>query len=118
MLLLYVQHRPSPGTPEAAAATGGLMAYRDELAAQGVLVASDPLAPPRSATTLRERDGRLVMTDGPFAETREWLGGYFIVDCADLDDALRLAALCPTAATGAVEVRPIIPVPPAAGAAD
>ena len=70
------------------------MAYHGELEAQGVLVASDPLAPPRSATTLRERRGRLVMTDGPFAETREWLGGYFIVRCDDLDEALRLAALC------------------------
>ncbi len=111
MLLLYVEHRPAPGTPEAAAMTNGLMAYRDELAAQGVLVASDPLAPPRSATTLRERDGRLVMTDGPFAETREWLGGYFVVDAADLDEALRLATLCPVVVTGAVEVRPIVPLP-------
>ena len=109
MLLLYVEHRPAPGMPEA---TGGLTAYRDELAAQGVLVASEPLAPPRSATTLRERDGRLVTTDGPFAETWEWLGGCFIVDCADLDEALRLAALCPVVASGAVEVRPIVPLPP------
>jgi hypothetical protein len=111
MLLLYVEDRPPRGTPEAAAVTRALMAYRDELAAQGVLVAADPLAPPRSATTLRERAGRLVTTDGPFAETREWLGGYFIVDCADLDDALRLGALCPVVATGAVEVRPIVPLP-------
>ncbi len=76
-----------------------------------MLVAADPLAPPRSATTLRERCGRLVTTDGPFAETREWLGGYFIVDCADLDAALRLGALCPVVATGAIEVRPIVPLP-------
>ncbi len=102
MLLLYVQDRPPPGA---------LQAYRDELAAQGVLVAADPLAPPRSATTVRERDGRLATTDGPFADTREWLGGCFIVDCADLDGALRLAALCPTVATGAVEVRPVVPLP-------
>jgi hypothetical protein len=117
MLLLYVEDRPPRGTPEAAAVTGALMAYRDELAAQGVLVAAGPLAPPRSATTLRERCGRLVTTDGPFAETREWLGGYFVVDCADLDEALRLGALCPVVATGAVEVRPIVPLPRVAGAA-
>ena len=111
MLLLYVEDRAVPGSAEAAAATGALMAYHGELEAQGVLVASDPLAPPRSATTLRERCGKLVMTDGPFAETREWLGGYFIVRCDDLDEALRLAALCPTCARGAVEVRPIAPIP-------
>jgi len=116
MLLLYVEDRPAPGTPEAQTAIAALGAYHGELEARGVLVAADPLAPPRSATTLRERAGRLVTTDGPFAETREWLGGYFIVDCADLDEALRLAALCPTVATGAVEVRPLIPVPSRAGA--
>jgi hypothetical protein len=118
MLLLYVEDRAVPGSAEAAAATCALMAYHGELEAQGVLVASDPLAPPRSATTLRERSGRLVMTDGPFAETREWLGGYFIVRCDDLDEALRLAALCPTVARGAVEVRPIMPIPRAAGTID
>jgi hypothetical protein len=111
MLLLYVDDRPGPGTPEAAAVTCSLMAYRDELVTQGVLVAADPLAPPGTATTIRERAGRVATTDGPFAETREWLGGYFIVDCADLDDALRLAALCPVVATGAVEVRPIVSLP-------
>jgi len=116
MLLLYVEDRPAPGTPEAQAAIAALGAYHGELEARGVLVAADPLAPPRSATTLRERAGRLVTTDGPFAETREWLGGYFIVDCADLDEALRLAALCPAVATGAVEVRPLIPVPHRDGA--
>jgi len=57
-----------------------------------------------------------VTIDGPFAETREWLGGYFIVRCDDLDEALRLAALCPTVARGAVEVRPIVPIPRPAGA--
>jgi hypothetical protein len=111
MLLLYVEDRPAPGTREAAAARAAMVAYRDELIARGLLVASDPLAPPRSATTLRERGGRLTTTDGPFAETREWLGGYVIVDCADLDEAMRLAALCPTVATGAVEVRPLMAVP-------
>jgi hypothetical protein len=116
MLLLYVEDRPAPGTPEAQAAIAALAAYREELEARGALVAADPLAPPRSATTLRERGGRLVTTDGPFAETREWLGGYFILDCDYLDEALRLGALCPTVATGAVEVRPIIPVPGRSGA--
>jgi hypothetical protein len=110
MLLLYVEDRPAPGTPESQAAIAALGAYREELDARGALVAAGPLAPPRSATTLRERGGRLVTTDGPFAETREWLGGYFIVDCDDLDEALELAAKCPTARNGSVEVRPIMEV--------
>src|SRR3954468_18780796 len=86
MLLLYVEDRPAPGTPEAAGTGAAMLAYREELRARGVLGASDPLAPPRSATTLRERSGRLTTTDGPFADTREWLGGYVVVDCADLDE--------------------------------
>ena len=116
MLLHYVEHRPTAGTPEAQAATAALGAYHDELEARGALVAADPLAPPRSATTLREREGRMTTTDGPFAETRAWLGGCVVVDCADLDETLRLAALSPAIATGAVEVRPIIATPSRQGA--
>src|SRR4029078_3028145 len=102
MLLLYVEDRPAPGTPEAQDAIAALGAYhgerqargvllaaealgssRDGLEARGVLVAPDPLAPPRSATTLRERAVRLVTTDGPFAETREWLPGALVVRLCD-----------------------------------
>lgn len=111
MLLLYVEDRPEPGSPVAAASLAAMMAFRDELVARGVYRGSDPLAPPASATTLRERGGRLATTDGPFAETREWLGGYFLVECTDLDEALRLGALCPVVLHGAVEVRPVVAVP-------
>jgi len=63
---------------------------------------------PDTAVSVRVRHGKTLTTDGPFAETTEWLGGYFIVDCPSVEGALELAALCPTAHTGTVEVRQII----------
>jgi hypothetical protein len=111
MLLLYVDDdRPEPGTPEAAAAFEAISAFHRECRDRGVLVASDPLREPDTATTVRVRDGRTLRTDGPFSETKEWLGGYFVLDCRDLDEALEMALRCPTAHTGSVEVRPIIDV--------
>jgi hypothetical protein len=74
----------------------------------GVLVSGDALQPPSTATTLRVRNGKTEMMDGPFAETKEQLGGYFIFDCANLDDAIRYAAMIPGASIGAVEVRPLL----------
>jgi hypothetical protein len=111
MLLLYVSERPEPGTLEAAEAFGAIRAFHQKCADRGVLVASDPLEPPASATTVRVSDGRTIATDGPFVETKEWLGGYFIVDCASREEALELAARCPTARDGTVEVRPIVERP-------
>ncbi|MFL5825205.1 MAG: YciI family protein, partial [Thermoleophilaceae bacterium] len=75
---------------------------------RGVLIASDPLQPPDTATTVHTEDGELLTTDGPFAETTEWLGGFFMLDCDDLDEALELARLCPVARYGKVEVRPLL----------
>jgi hypothetical protein len=112
MLLLYVTDRPQPGTPEAAQAFPAIKAFNEECRERGVLLAADPLQDPDTATTVRVRDSRTVQTDGPFAETKEWLGGYFILDCRDLDEALELAARCPTAGTGSVEVRPILEMRP------
>jgi hypothetical protein len=108
MLLLYVSERPEPGTPEAAEAFAAIKAFHEHCRERGVLVASDPLEEPASATTVRVTDGRAITTDGPFVETKEWLGGYFIVDCAGEDEAIALAASCPTARDGTVEVRPIV----------
>jgi hypothetical protein len=82
--------------------------FHGECESRGVLVAADPLEPPSTATTLRERGGRVVRSAGPFAETREWLGGYFLLDCRDEDEALELAELCPTARDGSVEVRALV----------
>jgi hypothetical protein len=72
----------------------------------GVLLSSSGLSPVASATTLRVRAGKTLITDGPFAETHEQLGGYFLLDCKDLDEAIRWAARIPTAEYGSVEVRP------------
>lgn len=107
LLLLYVSDRPRLGTAEAARAFAPLFAFREECRRRGVLVRSDPLDERPTAVTLRKRSGRLLLTDGPFAETTEWLGGYFLLDCRDRDEALELAALCPTARDGSVEVRPV-----------
>lgn len=73
----------------------------------GVLVAADELAQTRDATTVRVREGSTVVSDGPYAEAKEALGGYFLFDCASLDDALDWAARIPAAEHGAVEVRPV-----------
>ena len=65
------------------------------------------LAPTRTATTVRVRDGETIVTDGPFAETKEALGGFYLLECADLDEAAKLAAGIPGAATGSIELRPV-----------
>ena len=82
-------------------------AYTAELRAAGVYVAGAPLQPTHTATTVRARDGRTTTTDGPFAETKEQLGGYYLVEVADLDEALRWAAKIPSAELGSIEVRPL-----------
>jgi hypothetical protein len=81
-----------------------------EASQRGVFRAAEPLAPSSTATTLRLEGGRVLLTDGPFAESKEQLAGYYILDCEDLDEALEWAAKIPTAcqgAPGAVEVRPL-----------
>ena len=75
--------------------------------AAGVLVGGEELGPTSSATTVRVRDGRQLVTDGPYAEVKEALGGYFVLDCPSFDDAVSWAARIPGASHGAVEVRPV-----------
>ena len=82
-----------------------------DLQAKGKYVDAAPLHPTRTATSVRVRDGQRLVTDGPFAETREQLGGYFIVDADDLDDAICIAEKLPMAKRGTVEIRPLIPIP-------
>lgn len=84
------------------------IALADDLRRHGRFVGGDPLLPSETAMTVRVRNGRTVSTDGPFAETREQLGGYYIVDCETLDEACAIAARIPTAREGAIEVRPIM----------
>ena len=78
------------------------------LAREPVTVGGDELEDPDTATTVRVRDGETLTTDGPFAETKEQLGGYYLIDCASLDEALEFAARIPAAERGAVEVRPVV----------
>jgi len=81
-----------------------------EINSAGQYLAAAPLHPTSAATSVRVRDGKRLVTDGPFAETREQLGGYFLIDARDLDEAIAIAARIPMAHRGTVEVRPIIEV--------
>jgi hypothetical protein len=83
------------------------MQYSKDLAAAGCLRGGAALQPIATATTVRVRGGKTATTDGPFAETKEQLGGYYIIDVANLDDAIKWAAKCPGAPTGSIEVRPV-----------
>ncbi len=82
-------------------------AYTEALAKAGALLAGERLRPVSDATSVRVRDGKTEVLDGPFAETREQLGGYYLIDVPDLDAALAWAARCPSASYGTIEVRPI-----------
>ena len=81
--------------------------YREELRQSGHYIVSSPLQPVRTATTIRVRNGKLAITDGPFAETREQLGGFYLIEARDLNDAIRVAAKMPPARLGCIEVRPV-----------
>ena len=91
--------------------------YRDstelthQLKSKGQYLGANPLQPTSTATTIQVRDNKRLITDGPFAETREQLGGYFLVDAKDLDEAIGIAARLPAVHWGAVEIRPIVEIP-------
>jgi hypothetical protein len=86
-------------------------AFNHELHAAGAMVAGDPLESTSAATTVRLREGKALTTDGPFAETKEQLGGYYLIDVPSLDEALEWAAKIPDAQRGSVEVRPVMSIP-------
>jgi hypothetical protein len=83
----------------------------DELAAAGKFIDASPLHPVTTATSVRIRDGRRLVTDGPFAETTEQLGGYYLIDVDNLDEAILIAGRLPPAKKGTVEIRPLLPLP-------
>jgi hypothetical protein len=114
MVLLYgeADAGPIPGTPEFGQMLGEFQSATAAMADAGVLVDSSPLQPPATATTVRVRNGEVQLTDGPFAEIKEQLGGYYILDCDDLDAAVRYAATIPSAKYGSVEVRPLMVMGP------
>ena len=88
------------------------LAYVDAIRASGHLLVTHALRSAQTATTLQVRDGRLSMTDGPFAEAKEQLGGFFLIEAKDLDEAVQIAAKWPSARLGSIEVRPIEEVLP------
>jgi hypothetical protein len=106
---------PAPGTPQFMQMLGEFQATTTAMAEAGILIDSSPLQPPQTATTVRIRDGETQLSDGPFAEIKEQLGGYYILDCEDLDTALRYAAMIPSAKYGSVEVRPVMVMEPLTG---
>src|ERR671936_435730 len=83
----------------------------NDLHAGGKFLAANPLHPTTTATSVRVREGKRLVTDGPFAETREQLGGYFLIDASDLDEAIAIAERIPMARRGTVEVRPVVELP-------
>ncbi len=82
-----------------------------ELNASGHYVAASPLHPIATATSVRVRDGKRMVTDGPFAETREQLGGYYVIEAKDLDEAIGIAERIPPATVGTIEIRPVMEIP-------
>ena len=98
----------TPGTPEFMALIGEYQAATATYKEDGVLMAGEPLQPVATATTVRVRNGKTETMDGPFAETKEQLGGFYIFDCEDLDAAIKYASMIPDAKRGCVEVRPIM----------
>ena len=113
MLLIYAAEDSGPktGSPEWEADMGGYFAFTDELVKAGAMVAGAPLEGAHTATTVRVRNGKSSVIDGPFAETKEVLGGYYIVESANLDEALAWAAKIPGAKYGSIEVRPVMDIP-------
>ncbi|HEX8121504.1 MAG TPA: YciI family protein [Solirubrobacteraceae bacterium] len=112
MLLLYSAPgaAPDPETPEGQANRKAWLSLTDEMDAAGILLGGDALQPHTTATTLRVRDGETLLTDGPFAETKETLAGFYLLDVADLDAATAWAARMPIAPYGSVELRPVLEI--------
>ena len=96
---------------EADAYWGGWTAYIGAIAQSGAMVSGNGLQPPEASTTIRVENGKRLIVDGPFADTKETLGGYVILDAADLDAALEWASRAPCATAGSVEIRPVMPPP-------
>ena len=99
------QSEPDPSTAPAEAEEG--FPWVDDLQARGIWLTGDQLAPPRRARSVRVRDGKTIVTDGPFAETKEAVGGFDLLECGSLEEAVEIAAGHPIAQAGTIEVRPL-----------
>jgi hypothetical protein len=113
MLLLYADEATPEERRERDAQMPAWLEFTEGLREAGRFVGSGQLRPVDTATTVRVREGETEILDGPFAVTKEYLGGYYLLDCADLDEALKLAAQAPIARYGSVEVRPLVELPAA-----
>jgi hypothetical protein len=113
LLLIYENEKAAAGLSEAEQGKifQEYMDYTNRIRKNGNYVAGEALQPVSTATTVRVKNGKTLTTDGPFAETREQLGGFYMVEAKDLDEAVALAAGIPASRTGSVEVRPIMPIP-------
>ena len=109
MLLIYFDEQALSETERQACYVESTQ-LAHEIKASGQYLAANPLHPTAMATTVRVRDGKRFVTDGPFAETREQLGGYFLIDAKHLDEAISIAARIPMAHKGTVEVRPVVDI--------
>ena len=105
LCLVYLEKDKWNAVPDGECATCG-EGFRD----RGVLLAAEPLHPVETAATVRVRSGKVSVTDGPFAETKEQLGGFYIVDCKDLDEAIEVAARIPDVRRGSIEIRPVMEI--------
>jgi len=110
MLLIYYDEQ-SLGETERQECFIDSTQLAQELHANGKYLGANPLHPTSAATSVRVRNNKRLVTDGPFAETREQLGGYFLIDANDLDEAIGIAARIPMALTGTVEIRPVVELP-------
>lgn len=110
MLLIYSAESagPAPETPEFGEMMQGYRTFTQEIQEKDIMKGGDPLQPVATATTVRVRNGATETTDGPFAETKEQLGGFYLLDCADLDEAIEYAAKIPSAKFGSIEIRPVM----------
>jgi hypothetical protein len=112
MMLIYSKEQEGGvAAEEAAPVMAAHWAVIDEATSKGVLIGAEPLAPTSTATTVRVQNGQALITDGPFAETKEQLAGYYILDCENLDEAIEWAAKIPTTCrgdSGCIEIRPFL----------
>jgi hypothetical protein len=109
LMIFDDETRDADATPEQMQAVmAEYDAFTAEVDRRGANKGSEALMPTTMATSVRVRDGKVLTSDGPFAETKEQLGGYYLIDCKDLNEAIEIAALCPGAKLGTVELRPIM----------
>jgi hypothetical protein len=111
MLLIYLDEQKPLSESERQECYAESTELAHDIHASGHYLAANPLQPTAMATSVRMREGKRLVTDGPFAETREQLGGYFLIDANNLDEAIGIAARIPMARKGTVEIRPVMEIP-------